>query len=117
MHHPHYDLFILAFIFFAVEHFVIIIRVILQYAVADVPQSVHEHIERQQHVVDVLINDIEEEDEEFREADEIDAAAAEKWTYDKINKNAPADRKGVESKGDDALDTNTVQHTDFTKEK
>jgi len=92
------DLYNLAWTFFIIEHVIGVIKVVIGYAVDDVPTSVREHIERQKYVVDVLINDIAEEAEELREAEDVDETIVENWKYDTASKSAPASRIGIDTK-------------------
>jgi len=89
----------MAWVFFIIEHIIGVIKVLISYAVDDVPTAVREHLERQKYVVDVLINDIPEEDEELTEIEEIDLIAEnDNWKYESVSKVPPSSRLGVDSK-------------------
>jgi len=87
-----YSIFTLAWVFFIIEHCIGIVKMVISFAVPDVPDHIKEHIERQQHIVDVLINDIQEEEEETRQNEEVDPSLIENWNYEKVSKSAPASR-------------------------
>jgi len=87
-----HDIFTLAWVFFILEHIIGLIKMVISFAVADVPEDVKEHIERQAHIVDVLINDIPEEEEEIRSAEEVDQTTMDSWSYDSVSKAAPYSR-------------------------
>jgi len=82
----------MAWTFFVIEHIIGIVKVCIAYAVDDVPANIRDHLERQKHVVDVLINDIPEEDEEIRGIEDIDQNFASHWTYDTVAKDGPRSR-------------------------
>jgi len=85
-------------LFFIIEHLIGILKVIISYAVDDVPGEVQAHLERQRHIVDVLINDIPEEDEDFGGGEEVEKDFATTWNYDKVTKIAPKSRNPFEEK-------------------
>jgi hypothetical protein len=91
-----YSVFTLAWVFFIIEHIIGVVKMIISYAVEDVPEDVREHLERQQHIVDVLINDIPEEEEELLHAEEMDQTIVDSWSYDSVSKKAPSSRNPLE---------------------
>jgi len=86
------DALLMAWLFFIIEHIIGVVKLVIGLAVDDVPSAVREHIERQAHIVNVLINDIPEEEEEIRQAEEVDPVVIDSWTYEKIPRNAPPSR-------------------------
>jgi len=66
------DLPIKFFLFFCFEHVVLLIKFVIATIVPDEPFAITEHLERQKHIVDVIIRDAEEDDDVSFEIEEKD---------------------------------------------
>jgi len=95
--------YVKCWIFIIVEHLIIILKVGIGYLVPDVPVDVRQHLARQDYIVSVLLDDLDEEAEpEIVDDSELDAPdspdvpkrdvagiSTATWSYEDIPAKAP----------------------------